>query len=275
MERSLLGRALARAGRELLDPPCALSYWLPMPASVPSSWLRIAHRGASGTRPEHTRGAFLRALEIGVDMIELDVHLTKDGELVVIHDHELARTTPAQGIVREHTLAELQEIDAGAWFAPDYAGETILSLDEVLAITKGKARLNVEIKAPESDWTGVSQQLLASLGKHDSLDSTVVSCFDLGALQNLRRASSTIALGVLWAQPDLEEAWRWCAEVGAVNIHPYWRLANLESVQAAHARDLRVLVWTVNAEDDMHDMLKAGVDGIISDFPERLAALKM
>ncbi len=246
-----------------------------MPASSTSPWLRIAHRGAAGTRPEHTRSAFLRALEIGVDMIEFDVHLTKDGKLVVIHDHELARTTPAQGAVREHTLAELQQIDAGAWFAPDYAGETILSLEDVLTLTKGKTRLNVEIKAPESDWSGVSEQLLASLRRHDSLDSTVVSCFDPGALQNLRRASSAIALGMLWAQPDLEEAWRWCAEINAVNIHPYWRLANAESVQAAHARGLQVLVWTVNAEDDMRDMLKAGVDGIISDFPERLAALQV
>lgn len=264
---------MARAKRELLDPSNTLSYLLPMPASVSSSWLRIAHRGAAGTRPEHTRSAFLRALEIGVDMIELDVHLTKDERLVVIHDHELARTTPAQGAVREHTLAELQQIDAGAWFAPDYAGQTILSLDDVLMLTKGKVRLNVEIKAPESDWSGVSQQLLASLRKHDSLNSTVVSCFDLGALVNLRRADSAIALGVLWAQPEIEEAWRWCAETDAVNIHPYWRLTNSETVQAAHDRNLRVLVWTVNAAEDMRDMLTAGVDGIISDFPERLVAL--
>lgn len=207
-------------------------------------------------------------------MAELDVHLTKDGQLVVIHDHELERTTPMRGPVREQTLAELKQIDAGAWFAPEFAGETILGLDDVLAMTSGRIRLNVEIKAPESDWDGVSEKLLETLRRHDAFASTVVSCFDLGALQSLRRADREIALGVLWAQPELDEAWRWCTDVGAVSIHPYWMLANAESVHAAHARGLQVFVWTVNAEEHMQGMLAAGVDGIISDYPERFAALK-
>jgi len=237
------------------------------------TWLRIAHRGASGTRPEHTRSAFARALEIGVDMAELDVHLTRDGQLAVIHDHELERTTPQRGPVRERTLAELKQIDAGRWFAEEFAGETILSLDDVLAMTRNKIRLNVEIKAPESDWDGVSRELLDTLRRHDALATTVVSCFDLGALQSLRRADRDIALGVLWAQPELDEAWRWCADVGAISIHPYWMLANAVTVKVAHDRSLQVMVWTVNAEEHMRDMLAAGVDGIISDYPERFVSL--
>src|SRR5215470_4251056 len=118
----------------------------------PMSWLRIAHRGAAGTRPELTRAAFERALEIGVDMIELDVQLTRDRQLVVLHDLELGRTLQGEGAVREHNFDELRALDAGAWFALEYAGARVPSLAEVLDLTDGKAALNVEVKSPAPDW---------------------------------------------------------------------------------------------------------------------------
>src|SRR5512139_2452165 len=102
------------------------------------AFLRIAHRGASGTRPEHTRAAFERAVELQVDMIELDVQLTRDRKLVVLHDLDFGRTVAGSGLVRERTLRELRALDAGAWFGPAYAGQAVLSLDDVLDITAGK-----------------------------------------------------------------------------------------------------------------------------------------
>jgi len=235
-------------------------------------WLKIAHRGASGTYPEHTRPAFLRAIDLGVDMIELDVQLSRDEQLVVFHDHTLERTTSGAGMVRDRSLKELRELDAGCWFAPDFRDERLMTLPEVLKLTAKRTRLNVEIKAPAGDWPVLVPRLLATLDEHAVLERTVVSCFELGALEEVRRKSESAVLGVLWHTPDLAEAWRWCAEVGASSVHPFWMLASSELTEAAHARALRVFVWTVNEETDIRSVVAAGVDGVISDFPERFAS---
>ena len=133
------------------------------------SFLRIAHRGASGTRPEHTRAAFKRAVELKVDMIELDVQLTRDAQLVVLHDPYFGRTVTGDGLVRDHTLDELRAMDAGTWFGPAYADERVLSLDDVLDITAGHAMLNVEIKSPDADWQATAEVLLATLARRTQL----------------------------------------------------------------------------------------------------------
>jgi glycerophosphoryl diester phosphodiesterase len=144
------------------------------------SYLRIAHRGAAGTRPELTRPAFERALEIGVDMIELDVQLTRDGQLVVLHDRQLGRTVGGEGPVRERALAELQALDAGSWFDARWAGATVPSLDDVLGWTAGRAELNVEIKSPPLDWTATADALLTLLTDRQRLDGTIISSFQMG-----------------------------------------------------------------------------------------------
>lgn len=232
--------------------------------------LRIGHRGAAGTRPELTRAAFERAIELGVDMIELDVQLTSDGELVVLHDRELGRTIRGGGAVRERTLRELQAMDAGSWFDPAYADERVLSLDEVFDLTRGRTGLNVEIKSVESDWPTTARKLAERLEGGERWRTTIVSCFDMGALHALRRESSAARLGVLWKDADLEEAWRHAAQLRAVSIHPHWLLADAGTVRAGQERGLSVLVWTVNEPAEINRMKAVGVDGIMSDFPERL-----
>ena len=232
-------------------------------------WLRIAHRGASGTSPELTRAAFERALSFGVDMIELDVQFSRDLELVVIHDHELHRTTSGRGAVRELDFAELAALDAGSWFATEFAGERVLHLDEVIRLVGGRARLNVEVKSPSSDWPEMASRLVRVLRAHDLVAATVVSCFDPGALFAVRARASEVRLGVLWQRTDFAEAWDLAAALGAVSIHPHWMLVSPEIVQAAHRRNLQVLVWTVNEVEAMQCLGQYGVDGIMSDFPER------
>jgi glycerophosphoryl diester phosphodiesterase len=234
------------------------------------SYLRIGHRGVAGTRPEHTRVAFERAMEIGVDMIELDVQLTCDGGLVVLHDRDLGRTSSGSGPVRERRLAELRALDAGSWFGPAYAGEKVLSLDEVLDLTAGRAELNVEIKSPEPDWedtAGVLTDLLRARGR---LDSTIVSCFEVGALECMRRRCASAGLGVLWHTTDLDTVWRAAADLRARSVHPHWSLVDAGLIATAHARGLMLITWTVNEPELMHHFVQLGVDGIISDFPERL-----
>jgi len=236
-------------------------------------WRRIAHRGAAGTRPELTAPAFERAIALGADMIELDVQLTRDGELVVLHDRELGRTTTGSGAVREHTLAELCALDAGLWFDAAYTGARVLSLDEVLALTAGRADLNVEIKSPEPDWEATATALVGLLERRGATAGTLISSFDMGALAAVRRASAGARLAVLWHLPDFGAAWRHAAELGAVALHPHTRLVRRALVERAHRLGFAVNVWTVNEPRQMRRLLDFGVDGLISDYPERFSAL--
>lgn len=238
------------------------------------AFLRIAHRGASGTRPEHTRAAFERAVELGVDMIELDVQLTRDRQLVVLHDTYFGRTVAGSGLVREHTLDALRALDAGTWFGPSYADERVLSLDEVLDITAGKVMLNTEIKGPDADWQGTAEVLLATLERRAQLPHTVISCFDVGALREIRKVAPAARLGMLWHDPDLTNMWAYAREVGAENVHPYFQLVERHVVATAKEQGFNVLTWTVNDVEVMRELVARGVDGIISDFPERFGEVE-
>ena len=234
--------------------------------------LRIAHRGAAGTRPELTRPAFERALEIGVDMIELDVQLTRDRRLVVLHDRELGRTVQGTGAVRERTLAELCALDAGAWFALEYAGTRVPSLDEVLDLTAGRAALNVEIKSPEPDWETTAQAVIELLTARRRLDTTIVSSFDMGALRAVRERSAAARIGVLWHSADLDPMWLLAEGLQARSVHPQWSLIDVALVTHAHAHSLEVIAWTANDPAAIAALAALGVDGIISDYPERLVS---
>lgn len=244
-----------------------------MTSTMTRSWLLIAHRGACGEAPEHTRSAFVRALAYGVDMIELDVHLTRDGELVVIHDDDLGRTTNGAGAVRAHDLRMLRTLDAGAWFGPEFCGEGLLTLAEVVALVDGRARLNVELKSPQPDWPGQAARVAELLRSTRLVDSTIVSCFEPEALAALRREDPEVRLGLLWAHTELVEAWAWARRLGAVSFHPHWTLASEATIRAAHDRGLQVFVWTVNDLAVMEQLVAMGADGMISDFPGRFRAV--
>jgi glycerophosphoryl diester phosphodiesterase len=241
-----------------------------MGAAVPSLFLVIGHRGAAGLAPEHTRASFERALAVGVDMIELDVQLTRDGHLVVMHDVELGRTVPASGRVRECSLAELKQLDAGGWFGAEFRGEPPLSLAEVFDLLRGRASVNVEIKSPQPDWAATAQELSRVLHEARTHDTTVVSSFQMEALAAVRGVLGEVRLGVLWQRAELAPAWEWTARLRASSFHPFMALVNDDLVRAAHERGLHVHTWTVNDEDEMARLAGTNVDGIISDFPDRL-----
>lgn len=204
-------------------------------------------------------------------MIELDVQLSRDGELIVMHDHDLERTTAVHGKVREFDAAELKALDAGAWFDPPFNGEPVLTLREVLALVAQRARLNVEVKSPAVDWAATAKRLVEVLHEFGALDATVISCFDVGALEMVRAQSNAARLGLLWQHTDFTDAWAWLREFQAVSLHPFWMLASPEIVQRAHAVGVQVLTWTVNDIAAMRGLVQLGVDGIMSDFPERFA----
>lgn len=231
--------------------------------------MRVAHRGASGTAPEHTRSAFERAIELGADMIELDVQLSRDGELVVLHDFELERTTSGRGPVRDYAWQMLRELDAGTWFGAEFAGERVLRLDDVIDLVDGRARLNVEIKALPSDGQVVAEKVARLLTRRELIETTIVSCFDFDVLGAVRAQSPDLAIGLLTHEPDLSPIWEIARRLRAGTLHPYWAFATEEAVERAHREGLEVIAWTVNDVEAMDALVVCGVNGIISDYPER------
>jgi glycerophosphoryl diester phosphodiesterase len=236
-------------------------------------WKRIAHRGASGTRPELTAPAFARAVELGADMVELDVQLTRDAGLVVLHDLELGRTTGGHGAVRDHDLADLCGRDAGSWFGRAYVGATVLSLDDVCDLVPGRVELNVEIKSPEPDWEGTATAVVEILRRRSRLASTIISSFSIGALRSVRRNCEEARLAVLWHVPEFPEVWQTAAELGAVALHPLYKRVDEGLLRRAHDEGLTVNTWTVNDPAEMRRLLDLGVDGLVSDFPERFVEI--
>ncbi len=231
--------------------------------------LRIAHRGASGVCPENTLTAFRRALAMGVDGIELDVHRTRDGHLVVIHDPILDRTTSGSGLVMNHTLDEIRRLDAGAWKGPEFAGERVPTLQEVLREIPPSVRIFVELKAGSTHYPGIEEQLLRVLREERVADRTQISSFDHHALYRLHQLDPDMPLGILFLSNPLDPVAR-AREVGAEALHPVFFWATRPLVEQARRAGLRVVAWPVNDPTFIAMVKQAGVDGIISDFPDRI-----
>ena len=222
----------------------------------------IAHRGASGTEPENTLRAVRRALDLGADGIEIDVRLV-EGELLVFHDARLERTTSGRGAFGRKTLAHLRALDAGK-------GEQIPTLREVCAAIAGRAFLNIELKGRRTGQpTAVAvRELVEHHGwRHDQF---LISSFLRRELRLFREADAgRTPLGLLLARPS-RLFLRSARLLGATTIHPPLRYTKAALVQKAHANSLRVFVYTVNEPGALARMRSLGVDGVFTDFPERL-----
>lgn len=205
-------------------------------------------------------------------MIELDVQLTLDEGLVVLHDLQLGRTVGAEGPVRGRRLDELCSLDAGSWFAPEYAGATVPSLDDVLDQTAGRVDLNVEIKSPEPDWPATARVLIGALETRQRLANTLITSFSFGALEAVRALSADARIGVLWHAVDLADAWVHAEAVVAESLNLLWRRVDDAVVSRAHEKGLKLFTWTVNGEGEIAKFAALGVDGIITDFPEQFPA---
>jgi glycerophosphoryl diester phosphodiesterase len=230
----------------------------------------IGHRGASGEAPENTVAAFHRAVELGVDAVELDVHLSADGVPVVIHDPILERTTDGRGPVGEQPLAALRRLDAGRWFGEPFAGERIPTLEEALEVLRD-GRVIIEIKNGPIYYPGIAPRV-ASVARACGHPRLTVSSFDHPVLLEVRRAAPELETAVLFAARPVDPA-RLAADAGARVLHPQWAFATPDLVAAGHAAGLRVEAWTVDDPLHMCLVLRAGVDGIMTNHPARLLAL--
>ena len=245
---------------------------------IASSWkgrfpvFVIAHRGFSGAAPENTLVAFKRAMEVGSDMIELDVRLSKDGQVVVIHDDVLNRTTNGAGKVSDYTLEQLKQLDAGAWFGAQFAGERIPTLQEVLELARGRILLNIEIKSGDLgryDIKDLAQRALQEVERAGMENQVLFCSFDPQALQWVQEKNPRAPTALI-----LNKKWDFPHEVtGGKNftlLSVRKSVLTPSNLSRAKQKGLKVYVWTLNTEDEMEEFVKLGVDGIITNYPDRL-----
>ena len=224
----------------------------------------IGHRGASSYAPENTFPAFDLALEMGADGLETDIQATQDGVLVLIHDRRVDRTTDGEGPVSEITWARLRELDAGAWFAPRFAGTRIPTLEAFLARYTGRAALALEIKAP-----GVEAQVVEALRSYDLGKSLTILSFDWGSVAAVRELAPALRVGWLTRTFDLESIERVRA-AGMAQICSKASEVTPELVALAHRQGLEVRTWGVADEALMARVVEAGADGTSINFPDVL-----
>ena len=233
--------------------------------------LAIAHRGASGYAPENTFAAFRRAIAMGAGFIETDLQLSRDARFVAIHDATVNRTTNGQGTVHDMTLADLRRLDAGSWFGSEYAGERIPTLEEILEFAKKHDVVFYLEMKPSGSWGG-EHALISALRESGEIARTAVISFDAVILEGVRKIEPTVMTGLLYdgqISNPLEKA----LEIGARQVGVRGDLVTPRLLKEARERDLQVVCWTVNHPAHMRLLAEAGVDGIISDYPDRLLEL--
>jgi glycerophosphoryl diester phosphodiesterase len=232
----------------------------------------VAHRGASGNYPENTLLAFQKALEIGVDEIELDLYLTKDGHLIIMHDSTVDRTTDGTGAISDLTLAEIKALDAGGVFGEQFRGERVPTWEEALELVQGKVGLNVHLKEggnPDGDY---ERKVAKALIDFHMVEDSILTCSDasVGIFADI---DSRIECRIFRANRTPEEYIRKSVEMGLRTMQPGRDITTRDFVQKAHAAGRIVHVFYADTPEDMCAYIEIGVDGILTNYPERLKAI--
>ncbi|MBN2616449.1 MAG: hypothetical protein JXR71_12215 [Bacteroidales bacterium] len=223
--------------------------------------LIVAHRGASGTQPENTPASFQKALDAGAKALELDVHVCRSGELVVIHDETVNRTTNGKGKIADLTLTELQQLDAGN-------GEKIPTLQEVLDLVQGRAQINIELKGKHT------ARPVADLIKHNTAENIwhtedfLISSFYHKELNRFHRLLPEVRIGILYSfRPFFYKAK--ARKLHAFSLHLSAKMIHPSRVDRIHRQGLQVWVYTVNDTQTLERISDAGADAVFTNFPEQ------
>ncbi|MBV7327577.1 glycerophosphodiester phosphodiesterase [Chloroflexi bacterium TSY] len=236
--------------------------------------LIFAHRGAREAAPENTLPAFAKALEMGVDGIELDVQCSSDGELVVIHDFDVDKTTNGVGPVSQFAVAELLKLDAGSHFDPAYSDIRIPRFVDVLDLVQDRCIINVEIKSRDAKGGPEVEPLVELIQTRNLYEQVIVSSFNPPTLIKMRWTDPKVSLGLLYFEPlpsYLQKAW-FSPIIAPEALHPHHTLIDQEWLGQAKADGYSVNTWTVNDLDEAQRLAKLGVDVIMTDVPDQLLA---
>jgi glycerophosphoryl diester phosphodiesterase len=232
----------------------------------------VAHRGASGNYPENTLLAFQKALEIGVDEIELDLYLTKDGHLIIMHDSTVDRTTDGTGAISDLTLAEIKALDAGGVFGEQFRGERVPTWEEALELVQGKVGLNVHLKEGGNPDGHYERKVAKALSDFHMVEDSILTCSDasVGIFADI---DSRIECRIFRANRTPEEYIRKSVEMGLRTMQPGRDITTRDFIQKAHAAGRIVHVFYADTPEDMCAYIEIGVDGILTNYPERLKAV--
>ena len=227
-----------------------------------SKVLKIGHRGAMGYEPENTLRSFQKALDLGVDMIELDVFRCKSGEIIAFHDEKLNQLTNGTGYVTKKTLAELKKLDAGK-------GEKIPTLEEALDLIDRKCQVNIELKGKRTLNTVLKVIEKYVRNKGWKYEDFIISSFMRHKLKKIPKHHTPVRIGALLSY-RIFHFFKFAKKIKAYSVHIKYNLVNEKFVKKAHKKGLKVFVWTVNEPEEIQRFKDMGVDGIFSDFPDRI-----
>lgn len=223
----------------------------------------IGHRGGAAGYPENTLAAFKKAVELGADGVEFDVQLTKDGEVVVIHDELIDRTMTGSGLVKDHTLKELRQMSAGEFFSPDFKAEKIPTLTEVLEIVQDLEVINIELKN-YLPYPELEEKVLKLVDQFEIRDQVIISSFNHHSLQKVKKLQPTIKTGALLMAKMIEPA-DYAFKRGFDALHLHFLTADQKTIDKSHFMGMQVNVYTVNFAESVLELLEKEVDMIMTD----------
>lgn len=242
--------------------------------------LVIGHRGAMGYAPENTLASFEEAIRRGADAIELDAQLSQDGQIVVMHDSSVERTTNGEGLVRDMPWKKLKTLDAGGWYGEEFAGQYIPSLRDVILRFRNRrtARrqpvgLVIELKTVPGLGGSLADAVVALLQEEQFVDRTAVISFDAVALEEVHAADKHVPTGLLYSEEKGESPLHQAQRIGAHALFPRKTCVTARGVVTAHKAGLAVGVWTANTANEMKRLIACGVDAIATNFPDKLRTL--
>lgn len=234
--------------------------------------LNIAHRGFSGNYPENTMLAFKKAVEAGADGIEFDVHFSKDGEIVIIHDERIDRTTNGHGYVCDYTYEELSAFDASVGFVGKYGFNKIPTLREYFEFIHPIEGFitNIELKTSENEYPGIEKAVLSLIDEFGLADRIIISGFNHYSVMRVKELNPAIKCGFL------ESSWiydfgEYTKKRGVEYVHPKFNSLNEVSVAEIHSNSIGINTWTVNSEEEVERLYKLGINAVISNFPDMVS----
>lgn len=235
--------------------------------------LVLAHRGANKVAPQNTLPAFEKAIQFNADGIETDVHLCKDGEIVICHNYTVDATSNGKGSIDEMTFAELRELDFGSYFSSDFKDVTLPTLAELLTLVKNMQLINIEIKSPQKD-NDLVKRVVEEVYKFGVEKNSIISCFNPECIKQVKDIDKNIKTALLYEDDELGNeimtfgVAKYCQQLKADAAHPHRNLITHKEIIDLHNLGIAVNPWTVNLKEDIIKLTNWGCDALITDIPD-------
>lgn len=235
--------------------------------------INYAHRGASGYYPENTMISFEKAIDMGCTGIETDVQMTSDGVLVLMHDEMVTRTTDGTGLLKDYTFDGIQKLDAGSWMSKEFAGQKVPTAEQLILLAKEKdVIINFEIKNGLIEYKDIEEKLIELIHRHDMQEKVILSSFNHYSMVVCKQIDQSIKTGLLYSEM-LYHPEKYVEYTGADAIHPNFYTLNSQIIKSVKQNGILINTWTVNDRNTMKYLSQMDIDGIITNFPDKLNAI--